>query len=86
MSIITYDHHLKKLSNDPSKIPKLHTTIRLKIDMLMDLCTRNYVIIGGLVNGAHEIFKLTTKSMLMRQECGSHSLGPTTLQWTTLPP
>lgn len=58
MSVITYDHHLKKLSNDPSKIPELHTTIHIKIDMLMDLCTRNYFTIVGLVIGAHEIFKL----------------------------
>jgi hypothetical protein len=54
MSIITYDHHLKKLSNDPSKIPELHTAIHIKIDMHMDLCTKKYVTIGGLVNGAHQ--------------------------------
>ncbi len=80
MSIITYDHHLKKLSNDPSKILELHTTIHIKIDMLMDLCTRNHVTIVGLVNGNHEIFKLKTKSTSIRQECGSHSLRPTILQ------
>ncbi len=46
----------------------------------MDLYTRNYVTIGGLVNEAHEIFKpTTTKSTSIRQECGSRSLGQTTL-------
>jgi hypothetical protein len=42
----------------PRKIPELHTTIHIKIDMLMDLYTKKYITIIGLVNGAHEIFNL----------------------------
>ena len=42
-----------------SKIVGLHKTIKVKKDMLVELCN-NYVIFDGLINGADGLFKATT--------------------------
>jgi hypothetical protein len=49
-----------KLSNDPNKTTGLHTIIRIKQDMVVELCVRNYATYDGLVNGADGVFKTST--------------------------
>ncbi len=49
-----------KLSNDPSKIVGLHSTIHIKIYVLIELCASNYAISDGLMNGDDDIFKAST--------------------------
>ncbi len=46
-----------KLSNDSSKIVGLHSTIRIKKNMLVELCVGDYATSNGFVNGANDIFK-----------------------------
>ncbi len=40
-----------KLSNDPNKTMGLHSTINIKIYMLVELCASNYATSNALVNG-----------------------------------
>ncbi len=49
-----------KLSNDPNKSTCLHITIRVKQDIVVELCAGNYVTYDGLVNGANGVFKTST--------------------------
>ncbi len=49
-----------KLSNDLSKIVGLHSTIHIKLDMLVELCVDNYATFDDLVNGVDDIFKAST--------------------------
>ncbi len=49
-----------KLSNDSNKIAGLHSTICIKIYMLVELCVGTYATFDGLVNGANGIFKTLT--------------------------
>jgi hypothetical protein len=49
-----------KLSNDPNKTTGLHTTIRIKQDMIVELCPRNYATYDGLDNGANGVLKTST--------------------------
>jgi hypothetical protein len=49
-----------KFSNDPSKIVSWHSTIHIKIYMLVELCASNYATSNGLVNGTNGIFKTST--------------------------
>ncbi len=49
-----------KLSNDSSIITSLHSTINIKIYMLIELCAGNYATSDGLVNGTNGIFKAST--------------------------
>ena len=46
-----------KIPNDPSKTAKLHTLIKVKRIMLVELCAGNYATHDGLVNGADRFFK-----------------------------
>jgi hypothetical protein len=61
---IDIHHHSCPLSynlpNDPSKIVGLHITIRIKQDMVVELCARNYATYDGLVNGVDGVFKTPT--------------------------
>jgi hypothetical protein len=43
-----------------SKTLGLHSTINIKIYMLVELCASNYVMSNGLVNGVDGIFKSST--------------------------
>jgi hypothetical protein len=49
-----------KLPNDPSKTVGVHFTIRIKQDMVVELCARNYATYDGLVNGVDGVFKTST--------------------------
>jgi hypothetical protein len=49
-----------KLSHDPSKITSLYFTINIEIYMLVELCVDNYATSDGHVNGANDIFKVST--------------------------
>jgi hypothetical protein len=49
-----------KLSNDLSKTSGLHSTINIKIYMLVESCVGNYATFNGLVNGVDNIFKAST--------------------------
>ncbi len=49
-----------KFSNDLSKTMGLHSTINIKIYMLVELCVGNYATSNGLVNGVDGIFKAST--------------------------
>ncbi len=49
-----------KLSNDLRKIASLHSTINIKIYMLVKLCVSNHATFYGLMNGANGIFKTST--------------------------
>ncbi len=49
-----------KLLNDSSKITNLHSIIRIKIDMLVELCAGNYATFYGLMNETNGIFKAST--------------------------
>jgi len=49
-----------KLSNDPSKIASLHSTINILKYMLVELCAGNYATFDGLMNGINGIFKAST--------------------------
>jgi hypothetical protein len=48
-----------KIPTDPNKTAGLHKTIKVKKDMLIELCN-NYVISDELVNGADGLFKAPT--------------------------
>jgi hypothetical protein len=43
-----------KLSNDPSKIIGLCSTINIFKNMLVELCAGNYATCNGLVNGVDD--------------------------------
>jgi hypothetical protein len=49
-----------KLSNDLNKTVGLHSTIHIKIYMLVELCVDNCATFDGLVNGVDDIFKTST--------------------------
>jgi hypothetical protein len=49
-----------KLSNHPNKTIALDSTIHVKTNMLIKLCTRIYSTFDGVVNGANGIFKTST--------------------------
>jgi hypothetical protein len=49
-----------KLSNDPNKTMGLHSTINIKIYMLVELSVHNYAKFDGLMNGVNGIFKAST--------------------------
>jgi hypothetical protein len=49
-----------QLSNDLNKTTGLHSTIHIKLCMLIELCVGNYEKFNGLVNGANGIFKGST--------------------------
>jgi hypothetical protein len=49
-----------KLSNDPSKIASLHSTINILKYMLVELCAGNYATFDGIMNGINGIFKAST--------------------------
>jgi hypothetical protein len=49
-----------KLSNDPSKTMGLHSTIHIKIYVLIELCASNYATSDGLTNGDDDIVKAST--------------------------
>jgi hypothetical protein len=44
-----------KLSNDPSKITSLHSTIQIKKDMLVELCANNHATYDDRVSGVDGI-------------------------------
>ena len=46
-----------KIPDDPSKTAGLHTLIKVKKNMLVELCAGNYATHDGLVNGADGLFK-----------------------------
>jgi hypothetical protein len=46
-----------KIPNDPSKTAGLHTLIKVKRNMLVELCAGNYATHDGLVNGADGLLK-----------------------------
>ena len=48
-----------KIPTDPNKTTGLHKCIKIKKDMVVELCN-NYVISDGLVNGANDLFKTST--------------------------
>lgn len=48
-----------QIPTSPNLIAGLHTTIKVKKDMLVELCN-NYAIFDGLVNGADGLFKATS--------------------------
>ena len=48
-----------KIPTDPNKTAGLHKCIKIKRDMVVELCN-NYVISDGLVNGADGLFKTST--------------------------
>jgi hypothetical protein len=48
-----------KIPTNPNKTTRLHKTIKVKKNMLVELCN-NYVISDGLVNGTNGLFKATT--------------------------
>jgi len=49
-----------KLSNDLNKTVGLHSTIHIKIYMLVELCVDNCAAFDGLVNEVDGIFKTST--------------------------
>ncbi len=49
-----------ELSNDFCKTMSFHSTINIKIYMLVELCAGNYATSNGLVNGVDGIFKTLT--------------------------
>jgi len=46
-----------KLPNDLNRTVCLHTIIRIKQDMVVELCAGNYATYDGLVNGTNGVFK-----------------------------
>ncbi len=62
--VVNIHHHScpssYELPNDPSKIVGLHTTIRIKQNMVVELFVGNYATYDGLVNGANGVFKTST--------------------------
>jgi hypothetical protein len=49
-----------KLPNGLSKTIGLHIIIRIKQDMVIELCVGNYATYDSLVNGANGMFKTST--------------------------
>ncbi len=49
-----------KFSNDLSKIMHLHSTIHIKIYMLVELCVEHYATFDGLVNAIDGILQTST--------------------------
>ncbi len=50
-----------QLQNDTNFITNLYSKFQVKITMLVELCTCNYVTRHSIVNGANGIFQGSTK-------------------------
>ena len=50
-----------QIPNNPKETAGLHQTLKLKISMLIEICSENLDVYDGLVNGAEAIFMGVTK-------------------------